>query len=176
MPLLLGIAHPLNMRCPRLQSPYILTAMRKRHPRRIALIGRVLAALVSLTGAVHALAEAPRPEQMPESTPTIGKLELDSRTPYYRLRSERTVGDHGEIALDVSVTDSGCGLQMRFDHAELEIIRNRFGDAQFIRLPQPGCDVCEPILLRWMHEPTGYLEVNVNVFRREVDVPCKEGQ
>ena len=138
--------------------------MRKRHLSRFALVGRVTATWLLCCGAVKAEGDVPQPEP----------VQLDPLTPYFHLQSDRSVGDHGEITLDVSVADAGCGLQLRFDHAELEILRNRFGDAQFIRLPQPGCEICEPILLRWMHEPTGYLEINVNVFRRQVRVPCEK--
>ncbi|MEZ5559558.1 MAG: hypothetical protein R3E86_13570 [Pseudomonadales bacterium] len=99
----------------------------------------------------------------------------DAKTPYFHLWSNRSVGDHGEVVLDVSATGATCGVQWRYDHAELEILRNRFGDAQFVRLPEPGCLSCDPIVLRWMHEPTGYLDVNVNVFRRAVVVPCDGG-
>ena len=84
------------------------------------------------------------------------------------------MGDHGEQLLDVSFEGSDCGVQWRFDHAEIKVVSNRFGDVQFVGLPQPGCLECDPIRVRWMHEPTGHLEFRVNVFRRPVLVSCSE--
>jgi hypothetical protein len=139
--------------------------MLKRKPPSIASASLVIAILLLMPGATLAADEGSSPE----------RVSLDPRTPYYHLLSDRSVGDHGEITLDVSVTEPECGIQLRFDHAELEVLRNRFGDAQFVRLPELGCATCEPIQIRWMHEPTGYVEFNVNVFRREVSVPCAGG-
>lgn len=100
----------------------------------------------------------------------------DPRTPYFHLRSDRAVGDRGEISLDVSTPVSRCGPQLRFERAEIEVLRNRFGDVQFVALPDPGCEDCSPLVARWMHEPTGHLEFNVNVYRRQINVPCTEDQ
>jgi hypothetical protein len=101
-----------------------------------------------------------------------GAVRLDDRTPYFELRSDRSVGDYGEELLDVSYRGPDCGTQWRFDHAELQVLNNRFGDVQFLALPETGCIDCEPVRLRWMHEPTGHLEFNVNVYRRQYHVPC----
>ena len=96
----------------------------------------------------------------------------DPETPYFALESSVSVGNKGEEALDVSVA-SRCGNPaLLFDHAELVVTRNRFGDVQFVGLPQPGCVECAPIILRWFHEPTGYLSFEVNVYRRLEVVPC----
>ncbi len=96
----------------------------------------------------------------------------DPRTPYFTVESTRSVGNQGEERLDVSV-DAACGQPaLLFDHAELVVQRNRFGDVQFVGLPQPGCARCAPVTLRWFHEPTGYLSFHVNVYRRWEVVPC----
>lgn len=101
------------------------------------------------------------------------EVRLDERTPFFQFQSARLVGDRGEVSLDVS-TAPGCGAQWRFDHAELEVVQNRFGDVQFVSLPASGCEACDPVIVRWMHEPTGQLAFNVNVYRVRVDSPCQE--
>ena len=98
----------------------------------------------------------------------------DDKTPYFQFQSARLVGDRGEVSLDVSVPPA-CGIQWRFHHAELEILHNRFGDAQFVSLPASGCESCDPVIVRWMHEPTGQLAFNVNVYRMRIESPCQEG-
>lgn len=104
--------------------------------------------------------------------PVPGEVVPDERTPYFRLESAESVGNKGEEALNVSV-DAPCGRPAwLFDHAELVVKRNRFGDVQFVGLPRPGCVDCDPVLLRWFHEPTGYLSFEVNVYRRLEVVSC----
>lgn len=96
----------------------------------------------------------------------------DPRTPYFTVESTRSVGNKGEELLDVSVA-AECGQPaLLFERAELVVQRNRFGDVQFVGLPKPGCVQCEPVALRWFHEPTGYLSFHVNVYRRREVVPC----
>lgn len=111
-------------------------------------------------------------EAPPEVAPLV---RLDDTTPYFELRSHRSVGNYGEELVDVSYRGPDCGTQWRFDHAEIQVLRNRFGDVQFVALPDAGCIDCEPVRLRWMHEPTGHLEFNVNVYRRRYYVPCPSG-
>ena len=101
-------------------------------------------------------------------------VRLDDQTPYYSHESGRSVGDRGEVHLDVSISELACGEHWRFHSAELVIRRNRFGDAQFIALPARGCIECADIVVRWMHEPTGHIEFDVNVFRERHFESCEE--
>jgi len=106
------------------------------------------------------------------ATSGTDEVVTDPQTPYFALESSVSVGNKGEESLDVSVA-SRCGdPALLFDHAELVVKRNRFGDVQFVGLPQPGCVDCAPITLRWFHEPTGYLSFEVKVYRRLEVVPC----
>ncbi len=100
----------------------------------------------------------------------------DAQQPYLSLSSDLQVGNKGEEVFEVSLPRNAadCGLLWLFDHAELEIKRNRFGNAQLVALPQPGCRHCSPGVVRWYHEPTGHIEFAVHVYRRRVDVPCTE--
>lgn len=102
------------------------------------------------------------------------EVRLDPKTPYFELSSHLSVGDHGEQELDVSYQGAACGTQWRFHHATIDVVRNRFGEVQFVGLPAAGCIRCEPVRIRWMHEPTGYLEFTVNVFRRRYHVACDD--
>jgi len=96
----------------------------------------------------------------------------DQRQPYLAVESALAVGTKGDEVLDVSVPEV-CGETLwAFDHAELHIARNRYGGAQFVTLPRPGCLACDPLVVRWYHEPTGHLSFEVRVFRRPVQLPC----
>ena len=101
-------------------------------------------------------------------------IQPDPQTPYYTLRSDRSVGERGEVHLQVSTPSDQCGEQWRFHSAEIVIRANRFGDAQFAALPTPGCTNCAEIVVRWMHEPTGHLEFDVNVLREKYLNPCEK--
>ena len=96
----------------------------------------------------------------------------DVRQPFLRVDSALPVGNKGEEVMEVSVPRR-CGTPLWvFDHAELNISRNRYGGAQFVNLPQPGCIECDPLVVRWYHEPTGHLDFEVQVFRRALTLPC----
>lgn len=104
------------------------------------------------------------------------EVRVDVTDPFVRVESNRLVGDKGELTFDVSVPvdQARCGQVWAFDHAELEIIANRFGDAQFVALPEPGCTDCSPGVVRWFHEPTGYLTFEVHVYRKQLHKPCTQ--
>ena len=100
------------------------------------------------------------------------ELRLDARAPFFTLNSDELVGAANEERLDVSI-EARCGsLAWVFDRAELVIRRSRFGQAQFVELPAPGCVRCRPVRVKWYHEPTGFLDFDVNVYRRRVQVRC----
>lgn len=105
--------------------------------------------------------------------PAQGGIRVDQRDPYFTLASEQLIGNQGEERIDVSVSFA-CGEQAWvFDHAELQIMRSRFSSAQLVAMPQAGCIDCEPLRLRWYHEPTGHLTLAVRVYRRLIDVSCE---
>ncbi len=109
-------------------------------------------------------AAAPHPELL---------VRPDVKDPYLRVESDKLVGNQGEEQFDVSIAgQAACGDLWLFDHAELDIIRNRFSDVQFVQIPPAGCTRCEPVRVRWYHEPTGYLTFDVRVFRRLVKTAC----
>ncbi len=118
-----------------------------------------LAVLLSAAGAWPVEVEAPPPRP-------------DARDPFFQIASDASVGAKGEEALEVSTTRACGHTNWVFDHAELNIERNRFGDAQFVQLPSPGCFVCDPVVVRWYHEPTGHLAFHVRVWRRPVQPDC----
>ncbi|MBX3705328.1 MAG: hypothetical protein KF911_01755 [Pseudomonadales bacterium] len=105
-----------------------------------------------------------------------GTVLPDRRTPYFAVDSRLAVGNKGEEVLDVAV-DPVCGQPAWvFDHADLVVHRSRFGAAQFVSVPTSGCTACEPLVLRWYHEPTGHLAFSVNVHRRLEIVSCSADQ
>ena len=96
---------------------------------------------------------------------------LDTRTPFLRIESNVRVGNKGEEVANVS-TPLRCGENWVYDHAELVVTRNRFGAVEFTQLPTKGCFRCEPLRVRWYHEPTGYLTFDVIVYRHKEHVAC----
>lgn len=116
-----------------------------------------------------------RADDAPVQVPP-GTVLPDRRTPYFAVDSRLAVGNKGEEFLDVAV-DPVCGQPTWvFDHADLVVHRSRFGAAQFVSVPVSGCTACEPLVLRWYHEPTGHLAFSVNVHRRLEIVPCPADQ
>ena len=101
-------------------------------------------------------------------------VEVDARDPYFERASNEKVGAKGDDVIDVT-RDPCAGEPLAFDHAELEVLDSRFGDAQFAALPAAGCFDCEPLVVRWYHEPTGRLHYQVHVFRRRAEPQCPPG-
>lgn len=89
--------------------------------------------------------------------------------------SDLKVGARGEEQLDVSSAPPVCGKEAKlFDHARVVFAKRRFGDAQIVTLPKPGCSRCEPLSVRWYHEPTGHIDFQVHIYRRRVEGICAE--
>jgi hypothetical protein len=85
---------------------------------------------------------------------------LDTRDPYFERKSALKVGAKGEDTIDVSAAGA-CA----FHHAELVWLDRRFADAQFVQIPEQACTRCDPLIVRWYHEPTGKLHFQVRVYR-----------
>ncbi len=100
------------------------------------------------------------------------QVRLDERAPYFRVESSVLVGNKGEEHIDVSMPAECGNEQWVFDHAEIAVRRNRYGGAQITQLPARGCQRCEPIVVRWFHEPTGFIAFDVNVYRRRERTEC----
>jgi hypothetical protein len=86
---------------------------------------------------------------------------VDSRDPYFEKRSSLKVGAKGEEHIDVSSAD----VCQAFHHAELIWLERRFAEAQFVQIPEKACTDCEPLIVRWYHEPTGRAHFHVRVYR-----------
>ena len=87
--------------------------------------------------------------------------------------SRQKVGAKGVEDFDVSAHAPACGgTALLYDHANIVFGKRRFGDAQIVATPRTGCTSCEPLKVRWYHEPTGYLEFQVQVYRRRVEGIC----
>lgn len=92
----------------------------------------------------------------------------------FDLSSARNVGGKGEQKYPVRRKSPQCGQKsLLFDHARIVFGQRRFGDAQIVSTPSPGCVDCEPIVVRWYHEPTGRLSFQLQVYHREVEGICK---
>ncbi len=92
---------------------------------------------------------------------------------YFERKHSLSVGDKGEERFDVSTTPPRCGATaLVFDHARIVYKRKRFGEARIMQQPRAGCTRCSPLFVRWYHEPTGYLEYQVHVYRRRIEGKC----
>ena len=103
-------------------------------------------------------------------------VQLDRVDPYFSRSSSLSVGAKGEELLDVSV-EVRCGeVAWLFDHAEVVAQRNRFGDVQIVEMPKAGCEDCQPLKVRWYHEPTGYLDFSIRIWRQPKRLVCDSGE
>lgn len=87
-----------------------------------------------------------------------------------------SIGDKGTDSFDVSQPPAACGETAQVFHsAEVVIGRHtRFGDARKVASPPSGCSHCSPVKVRYYFEPTGKLDYQLHVYRREIDGICLE--
>lgn len=111
---------------------------------------------------------------LPATAASKHNVRIDTLDPFHTVSSSLLVGNKGEEVLDVSVSGKACGARWLFDHAVISVVSERFGAAQFVSLPEPGCTQCQPLRVRWFHEPTGNLDFEVHVYRRHVFKSCSE--
>ncbi|MEW6272487.1 MAG: hypothetical protein AB1689_24685 [Thermodesulfobacteriota bacterium] len=98
-------------------------------------------------------------------------------SPAATLEFERSytlaVGDKGEDRFELPEHRPSCTSPgLAFEFAEIVYVRRRFGDAQIVATPAPGCVRCGPIVVRRYHEPTGELRYRLRVHRRTVPPAC----
>jgi hypothetical protein len=87
-----------------------------------------------------------------------------------------SVGDKGEDRFHLPERRPSCTAPgLAFDSAEIVYLRRRFGEAQIVATPAPGCIRCGPIVVRRYHEPTGELRYRLRVHRRTVPPACDDG-
>ena len=97
-----------------------------------------------------------------------------SHTIVLERRSELKVGNRGDARIDVSQPVPGCGAAGRvFDGAEIVLRRQRYGEARITASPARGCTRCAPLEVRWLHEPTGYVDFALRVQWRQVEGICE---
>ncbi len=91
----------------------------------------------------------------------------------FERKYKLSVGDKGEDAFDVSTQTPGCGKTgLVYDSANIVYGSTRFGEAQIVATPKPGCTRCQPLKVRRYHEPTGKLHFQVHVYRRLIEGIC----
>jgi len=92
---------------------------------------------------------------------------------YFERSHSLSVGDKGEETFDVSSPSPACGTTgLAFDHARVIYRRQRFGEAIIVSTPAAGCTHCQPLVVRWFHEPTGYLSYQLHIYRRTIAGNC----
>ncbi len=104
----------------------------------------------------------------PVFTPSEGPI-------IYNHRSDQKVGAKGEFKYDLSTEPAACGESVKvFDHAKIVFMQRRFGEAQIVSTPTPGCMQCAPLIVRWYHEPTGYLDYQIQIYLQQVIATCED--
>lgn len=126
----------------------------------------VLLLLITSTLRADRLVPA-RVHQQPVTPATAGDLL------YYESRHALSVGDKGEEAFDLSTSPPGCDEEaLVFHEARIVYERRRFGEAAIVQSPPSGCVRCSPLIVRWYHEPTGFVDFQVHIYRKRVIGSC----
>ncbi|MCW5620486.1 MAG: hypothetical protein KIS79_05195, partial [Burkholderiales bacterium] len=95
----------------------------------------------------------------------------------FEVASSLKVGDSGEESYGVSVPAPRCGQRaLVFEEARLLFVHQRFAQATIVAAPPAGCSSCAPLRVRWYHEPTGHIELQVHVYHRPVEGICPQRQ
>jgi len=137
------------------------------HPgRAIVACLLLLTVLASSTASSDSLVP-PQIHYKPVTPATAGDLL------YYESEHSLSVGDKGEESFELSVKAPACNEEaLVFHQARIVYKRRRFGEATIVRSPVSGCTSCSPLVVRWYHEPTGFLDFQVHVYRKRVAGSC----
>ena len=135
-----------------------------------------LASLVTLGAGVVATVEGGAAAET-----VAARLEVEHAPPApagtleFERHYDLAVGDQGEDRFALPHVPPSCdGPGLAFDSAEIVYLRRRFGEAQVVATPEPGCVRCGPIVVRRYHEPTGELRYRLRVHRRVVTAGCAD--
>jgi len=93
----------------------------------------------------------------------------------FEYKSQDALGEKGKLYFDVSQPSPAC-LQSGYlfhDAALLMGNRTRFGQAQIIKKPEKDCATCTPLTVKYFFEPTGYLHLQIHVYRRKIQGICQ---
>lgn len=112
----------------------------------------------------------------PQRVRATTSLDNSAELQIFERSYDLSIGDKGTDSFDVSQPPAACGETARVFHsAEIVIGRHtRFGDARKVESPPSGCSHCSPVKVRYYFEPTGKLEYQLHVYRREIDGICRE--
>jgi hypothetical protein len=93
--------------------------------------------------------------------------DVGARILEFERHYDLAVGDKGEDRFDLPEVSPSCDHPgLAFESVEIVYLRRRFGEAQVVATPEPGCVRCGPIIVRRYHEPTGELHYRLRVHRR----------
>jgi len=86
-----------------------------------------------------------------------------------------SVGDKGEDQFTLVNQSAACNRTGElYHHAQIQFVKKRFADAQFVSLPAQNCSRCRDIRVRWYNEPTGLLYYRLLLFKRRIQGICPQ--
>jgi len=115
-----------------------------------------------------------KPRLKPTRLPDKPALHKAGSSPFivYASHSD-SFGGKGVDAFDVSTRAPACNKTADIFHrAKLIIEKQRFGDARVEQKPPSGCTKCPAITVRWYHEPTGRIDFQLHIQRRQIQGVC----
>lgn len=91
----------------------------------------------------------------------------------FQARHNDPFGGKGLDQFDLSTKNPQCeATEEVFHQARIIIDKKRFGDARIEAKPTHGCLRCQPVKVRWYHEPTGLISYQLHVQRRRIEGLC----
>lgn len=105
----------------------------------------------------------------------LGSEEYNGLKVYTRKYND-SMGGKGADQFDVSSNLPRCGeLGLVFEQAEVVVgRRTRFGEAKIVSAPAASCVKCDPVKIGYYWEPTGRLDYQLQVVRRQVAGVCAD--
>lgn len=119
---------------------------------------------------VYSIKPVLRPARIPDNTQTRTRK---NKNYIFQTKHNDPFGGKGLDKFDLSTKNPNCGTSVEvFHQARIIIEKKRFGDARIEYKPDSGCKRCQPVKVRWYHEPTGLISYQLHVQRRRIEGLC----
>lgn len=126
------------------------------------------------TGDSNSMAYNIRPELSPPRL--LNKIQSETARDKKHIFTKKHADAFGGKGIDefkVSSNPPKCNASTDvFHQARIVIDNKRFGDARIEFKPKSACVNCQPIKVRWYHEPTGSIHYQLHIQQRQIQGLC----
>lgn len=146
---------------------------KKWHPNKLSVVVKDLGKSLNIVIKIRTATNMTKPQKITIS-PNLISSTVDKKHLHTKSHQD-PFGGKGTDIIKISSKEPTCNHKKEvFHHAQILILKKRFGNARIERIPTSACLKCKPLKIRWYHEPTGYISYQIQIQRREIEGVCRK--